>query len=89
MRTDFVSVLIKGTAGRSAGGSAPTLGIVGRLGGLGARPDITGFVSDGGLYFSSPLSTPYPIARAFLPGNAQNQLSRGGAKKENSGFLII
>ncbi|MEL7601569.1 MAG: DUF1177 domain-containing protein [Bacillota bacterium] len=47
MRTDFISVLIKGTAGRSAGGPAPTLGIVGRLGGLGARPEITGFVSDG------------------------------------------
>lgn len=47
MRTDFISVLIKGTAGRSAGGQAPTLGIVGRLGGLGARPEIAGFVSDG------------------------------------------
>lgn len=47
MRTDFVSVLIKGTAGKSVGGAAPTLGIIGRLGGLGARPEITGFVSDG------------------------------------------
>ncbi len=45
--TDFVSVLIPGTAGQSAGGSAPTLGIVGRLGGLGARPERIGFVSDG------------------------------------------
>lgn len=47
MRTDFVSVLIKGISGRSIGGTAPTLSIIGRLGGLGARPEITGFVSDG------------------------------------------
>ena len=47
LRTDFVRVLIKGTDGRSVGGSAPTLGIVGRLGGLGVRPAVTGFVSDG------------------------------------------
>jgi hypothetical protein len=29
------------------GGQAPTLGIIGRLGGLGARPERIGFVSDG------------------------------------------
>lgn len=45
--TDFVRVVIPGFAGRSAGGTAPTLGVVGRLGGLGARPDRIGFVSDG------------------------------------------
>lgn len=45
--TDFVKVVIKGTEGKSTGGNARTLGIVGRLGGLGARPKRIGFVSDG------------------------------------------
>lgn len=45
--TDFVRVLIPGSRGRSAGGEAPTLGIIGRLGGIGARPERIGFVSDG------------------------------------------
>ncbi|BCW47453.1 DUF1177 domain-containing protein [Arthrobacter sp. StoSoilB5] len=45
--TDFVKVLIAGTHGKTVGGDAPTLGVVGRLGGLGARPARTGFVSDG------------------------------------------
>ncbi len=46
-QTDFVKVVISGSRGRLAGGDAPTLGIVGRLGGLGARPERIGFVSDG------------------------------------------
>ena len=45
--TDAVRVLIPGLSGRTVGGQAPTLGVIGRLGGLGARPGITGFVSDG------------------------------------------
>lgn len=45
--TDFIRVVIPGTAGKAAGGGAPTLGIIGRLGGLGARPERVGFVSDG------------------------------------------
>lgn len=45
--TDFIKILIKGSEGKSAGGEAPTLGITGRLGGLGARPEVVGFVSDG------------------------------------------
>jgi len=45
--TDFIRVTIAGTDGASSGGSAPTLGILGRLGGLGARPEQIGFVSDG------------------------------------------
>lgn len=44
--TDFVRVTVPGTAGRRAGGDAPTLGIVGRLGGVGARPSRIGLVSD-------------------------------------------
>lgn len=45
--TDFLHVFVAGKSGKRAGGSAPTLGIIGRLGGIGARPEITGFVSDG------------------------------------------
>jgi len=45
--TDFVKAVIPGVRGRSSGGDAPTLGIIGRLGGLGARPERIGFVSDG------------------------------------------
>lgn len=45
--SDFIRVIINGSDGKSNGGSAPTLGITGRLGGLGARPDYMGFVSDG------------------------------------------
>lgn len=45
--TDFIKAVIPGERGRSSGGDAPTLGIIGRLGGLGARPERIGFVSDG------------------------------------------
>ncbi|MFC7328894.1 DUF1177 domain-containing protein [Marinactinospora rubrisoli] len=45
--TDFVRVTVPGVEGATAGGTAPTLGIIGRLGGLGARPEQIGFVSDG------------------------------------------
>lgn len=45
--TDFLQVVIPGSQGKRAGGAAPTLGILGRLGGLGARPEQIGFVSDG------------------------------------------
>lgn len=45
--TDFVRFVFAGTRGRSSGGQAPTLGIVGRLGGIGARPEVIGLVSDG------------------------------------------
>ncbi|MDX3329810.1 MULTISPECIES: DUF1177 domain-containing protein [Streptomyces] len=44
--TDFVLVRIPGSRGRLSGGSARTLGVVGRLGGVGARPEVTGLVSD-------------------------------------------
>lgn len=45
--TDMVKVRIPGSKGKTRGGDAPTLGILGRLGGIGARPEMTGFVSDG------------------------------------------
>ncbi|WP_312112730.1 DUF1177 domain-containing protein [Brevibacillus reuszeri] len=44
--TDFVKILVPGKNGKSIGGSAPTFGIIGRLGGIGARPSRIGLVSD-------------------------------------------
>ncbi|WP_087686989.1 DUF1177 domain-containing protein [Pandoraea sp. PE-S2R-1] len=44
--TDFVKICIPGDVGKRAGGAAPSLGIVGRLGGIGARPSRIGLVSD-------------------------------------------
>jgi len=38
--TDFIKIIIPGTNGKQKGGEAPTLGIIGRLGGgIGARPE--------------------------------------------------
>jgi len=45
--TDFVKITIPGKNGKLAGGKSPTLGVLGRLGGIGARPEMIGFVSDG------------------------------------------
>lgn len=45
--TDFVKAVVPGSEGKASGGGAPTLGVVGRLGGLGARPEAIGYVSDG------------------------------------------
>ena len=44
--TDFIKMVVPGSDGRSKGGDAPTLGIIGRLGGVGARPERIGAVSD-------------------------------------------
>ncbi|MEM4721451.1 MAG: DUF1177 domain-containing protein [Candidatus Methanomethylicaceae archaeon] len=45
-KTDSIKIWIDGINGRSTGGNAPTLGIIGRLGGIGARPHQIGLVSD-------------------------------------------
>ncbi len=45
--TDAIRGTVSGHSGRSRGGEAPTLGVIGRLGGVGARPARTGYVSDG------------------------------------------
>lgn len=45
-QTDFITIVVPGREGTRGGGSAPTLGIVGCLGSAGARPAITGMVSD-------------------------------------------
>ncbi len=38
--------MIPGSRGRQNGGDSPTLGVIGRLGGIGARPEMIGMVSD-------------------------------------------
>jgi hypothetical protein len=45
-KTDFIRVKIPGSRGKTAKGDAPTLGVLGRLGGVGARPEVIGLVSD-------------------------------------------
>jgi hypothetical protein len=44
--TDVVRVIVPGASGKQGGGEAPTLGIIGQLGGIGARPAVIGLVSD-------------------------------------------
>lgn len=44
--TDFIRIRIPGLKGKSKNKKAPTLGILGRLGGIGARPEMIGMVSD-------------------------------------------
>ncbi|QQK08355.1 DUF1177 domain-containing protein [Miniphocaeibacter halophilus] len=45
--TNMIKILIPGINGKRNGGNAKTLAILGRLGGIGARPNVIGFVSDG------------------------------------------
>jgi len=44
--TDFIKVLLPGSSGKTSGGNAPTIGVIGRVGGIGARPTKVGIVSD-------------------------------------------
>ncbi len=44
--TDFIKIMVQGTNGKIKEGSAKTLGVIGRLGGIGARPEQIGLVSD-------------------------------------------
>ena len=44
--TDSIKIRIPGSKGKRSGGSSPTLGVIGRLGGVGARPEMIGLVSD-------------------------------------------
>ena len=46
-KTDFIKIVIPGKNGKIKGGDCPTLGIIGRLGGIGARPERIGYLSDG------------------------------------------
>ena len=45
-QSDFIRIVIPGSQGKSQGKNAPTMGIIGRLGGIGARPSRIGVVSD-------------------------------------------
>lgn len=45
-KTDFIRIKIPGINGKTNGKEAPTLGVLGRLGGIGARPEMIGMVSD-------------------------------------------
>jgi len=45
-KTDFVKIIVRGKNGMLSGGKTPTLGVIGRLGGMGARPTVIGIVSD-------------------------------------------
>lgn len=46
-KTDMLKIRIPGSKGKMKGGNAPTIGLLGRLGGIGARPERIGYVSDG------------------------------------------
>ena len=41
--TDMLKVRIPGKNGKTNGGDAPTIGLLGRLGGIGARPERIGW----------------------------------------------
>jgi len=45
-KTDFIKIIIPGEKGKYIGGDAPTLGVIGRLGGISVRPHKLGLVSD-------------------------------------------
>ncbi len=45
-KTDYIRVKIPGVNGKMHGGDSPTLGVLGQLGGIGARPEMIGMVSD-------------------------------------------
>jgi len=71
--TDFITIKIPGYSGKSVGGVSPTIGIIGRLGGIGARPAFIGMVSDADGAIAA-LTAAYKIAEMkkrgdILPGD--------------------
>lgn len=66
--TEFIRIVIPGSKGKRSGGNAATLGVIGRLGGVGARPAITGLVSDGDGALSA-LSIALKLARMHALGD--------------------
>ncbi|WP_217133010.1 DUF1177 domain-containing protein [Leucobacter chinensis] len=66
--TDFIRIEIAGTEGKKTGGPAETTGIIGRLGGLGARPTRIGFVSDGD-GAAAAISSAYKLAEMSTRGD--------------------
>ena len=71
-KTTFVKLQIHGTDGIAGGGKAPTLGIIGRLGGIGARPDKIGLVSDAD-EFAQAVS---PVTGHLRHGNSEGAALR-------------
>lgn len=67
-QTDFVKIRVPGTEGETTGGSSPTLGVVGRLGGVGARPEMVGIVSDGDGAVTA-LSVALKLADMYVKGD--------------------
>ena len=75
--TDFVKVLVPGSEGKSSGGHAPTLGVIGRLGGIGARHEMIGLVSDGDGAVSASTVAAWPdhenrLLRERTPGGRKS-----------------
>ncbi|MEM4489120.1 MAG: DUF1177 domain-containing protein, partial [Desulfurococcaceae archaeon] len=66
--TDFVTITIPGASGKSSGGGSPTLGVVGRLGGISARPAYIGMVSDADGAIVA-LATAYKLAEMRARGD--------------------
>jgi len=66
--TDFIKIIFPGKKGKQKGGEAPTLGIIGQLGGVGARPTAIGLVSDGDGALTV-LSTALKLARMQKVGD--------------------
>jgi len=66
--TDFITIKIPGANGRLLGGNAKTLGVIGRLGGIGARPAYIGLVSDADGAIVS-LASAYKIAEMRRRGD--------------------
>ncbi|WP_048062805.1 DUF1177 domain-containing protein [Caldivirga maquilingensis] len=66
---DLVTILIPGAQGKKLGGTAPTLGITGRAGGISARPTIKGLVSDADGVITA-LAVAYKIAEMARRGDA-------------------
>jgi hypothetical protein len=66
--TDFISIMIQGVKGKYSGGTSRSLGIIGRLGGIGARPECIGLVSDADGAVVS-LAAAYKIAEMMRRGD--------------------
>ena len=82
--TDFVKVVIPGSNGRLKGGNAPSLGIIGRLGGIGARPERIGFVSDGDgalTALAAAATSPSAKTKALGPSSMSSRVGRPASSR--------
>lgn len=66
--TQFIKITVPGKKGKTGKGTSPTLGIIGRLGGVGARPETVGMVSDGDGALTA-LSTALRLAKMNAQGD--------------------